>query len=667
MYSDYRTLRAPLPGMGVGAVVEEAFSITDERLYFEGGSTYRFYLGANVPTRASRVVIEAPASLPLQHRMRGDGPRPKVERRKNQVRITYAAGSLPAREAAESWLPAEVVRYPHVSLSTGRSWSAVAEAYAAVVERQLAAGPIEAGALPASLPEARGPRIDAVLAALQARVRYSGLELGEASIVPWTPRETLSRAYGDCKDKASLLVAMLRAAGVPARVALLRVGPGPEVNPSAPGLGGFNHAIVYVPGPRALWIDPTDELSRAGELPLGDQGRLALVAGEGTRRLVRTPRAPAADNTVVELRDIYLPARGDARVVETVRPRGVFANYYRGYYRDGDPDEVRKQLRDYVEREYLAATLARFDTGRPAELERPYELQMEAEGSERGSSDGALAHAYLPTGAVFRELPDLLRKASKDDAEPRVGEVMFMPYRYELRYRVHLPPGFRVTELPEARTESLGPAVLTVSAKTHADTVTVTARFDTGDARYTPAQAAAMRDAVVAHLDGDAMVVRAEQVAMAHVHAGRTAAGLAALDELAAAHPRQALYLVQRAEALLGVGLGAEAAAVARRAVELEPRSAYAQWMLGRVLEHDRYGRQFGAGFDRAGALAALRRAVALDGDDPVAGLELAWCSRTMRAGFATPATWTPPPRPTARWERCSRSSSPPSCSRWCC
>ncbi|MBK7197492.1 MAG: transglutaminase family protein [Myxococcales bacterium] len=43
---------------------------------------------------------------------------------------------------------------------------------------------------------------------------------------PFAPADTLARGFGDCKDKATLLVALLRAAKIPADVALLSTGPG---------------------------------------------------------------------------------------------------------------------------------------------------------------------------------------------------------------------------------------------------------------------------------------------------------------------------------------------------------------------------------------------------------------------------------------------------------
>ena len=86
------------------------------------------------------------------------------------------------------------------------------------------------------------------------------MEFGESSLVPQFPSQTLKRGYGDCKDKAVLLAAMLRSAGVPASLALLNSGPGRDINPDLPGMGMFDHAIVYVPASGAdseLWVDAT--------------------------------------------------------------------------------------------------------------------------------------------------------------------------------------------------------------------------------------------------------------------------------------------------------------------------------------------------------------------------------------------------------------------------
>ncbi|MEI9969999.1 MAG: transglutaminase-like domain-containing protein [Terracidiphilus sp.] len=77
----------------------------------------------------------------------------------------------------------------------------------------------------------------AIVDYLDREVRYTGIEFGEAAIVPHDPAETLAKKYGDCKDKATLLVAMLRAAGIPANVALLNVESRIDSPLDLPGMG----------------------------------------------------------------------------------------------------------------------------------------------------------------------------------------------------------------------------------------------------------------------------------------------------------------------------------------------------------------------------------------------------------------------------------------------
>src|SRR4029077_10179695 len=113
-----------------------------------------------------------------------------------------------------------------------------------------------------------------VVERLHREVRYTGVEFGTARLVPAYPAETLRRRFGDCKDKSTLLVAALRASGIDAHLALLSAGDDQDVSPGLPGLGMFDHAIVFVPAAGAagadLWIDATAEYARVGTLPAPD-------------------------------------------------------------------------------------------------------------------------------------------------------------------------------------------------------------------------------------------------------------------------------------------------------------------------------------------------------------------------------------------------------------
>jgi len=87
-----------------------------------------------------------------------------------------------------------------------------------------------------------------------------------------------SARFGDCKDKASLMFTMLREAGIESRIVLVRTRSNGAVADFPASLAVFDHVIVYVPE-LDLYLDGTAEHSGTVELPVGDQGVMALLVG----------------------------------------------------------------------------------------------------------------------------------------------------------------------------------------------------------------------------------------------------------------------------------------------------------------------------------------------------------------------------------------------------
>ena len=147
---------------------------------------------------------------------------------------------------------------------------------------------------------------------------------------------------------------MLRAAGIPAYVALLNVESRSDVPVDLPGMGMFDHAIVYVPGKNPIWIDATDRYAQLGQVPMGDQSRLALITSDATTALARIPEAPSHDNGLVETREFKLTDNGPANVVEITQPEGILESGYRGYYADKPDKDTREGLRGYIKADIFA-------------------------------------------------------------------------------------------------------------------------------------------------------------------------------------------------------------------------------------------------------------------------------------------------------------------------
>src|SRR6185436_505411 len=89
-------------------------------------------------------------------------------------------------------------------------------------------------------------KAEALVAFARRQVRYVAVEVGIGGYRPGSPQEVLERRWGDCKDKAFLLVDLLREAGIEAWPALLRAGAGNRMDSEFPSPNQFNHAIVAV-------------------------------------------------------------------------------------------------------------------------------------------------------------------------------------------------------------------------------------------------------------------------------------------------------------------------------------------------------------------------------------------------------------------------------------
>ncbi|HEX6161140.1 MAG TPA: DUF3857 domain-containing protein, partial [Thermoanaerobaculia bacterium] len=623
IFSDNRVLRAPLPAVEVGSVVEYTVTMNGRNPIEAAGTTGHFIFGLDVPVHRARLVLDAPPSFEPRV-VNTTTAKARVEERDGRRVSTWEMGPLAAIEDYEGWLPYDVDETPYVAFSTGSSWKDIAARYATIVDQQIAGSELQK-AVRAAAGSAKEPReiVARLLASIQKDIRYAGVEVGEGSIIPRPPKTVLQNKYGDCKDKATLLVAMLREAGVTAHVALLRAGYDFDASDALPGLGMFNHAIVRVEnGDAPIWVDPTDVFSRAGELPMQDQGRMALVASAATTSLVRTPEAPSTANLYREVRTFILPEHGKATVTEVSEYTGHAEAALRRQFVSEDPKELRETLEGYAKNAYVAKALARHEAGDPRDLTKPFRLTLDVSESKSGVVEGGDGAVAINMGALADVLPAVLRNRAdaKVDDDPkkskkRKNDFFFTtPNVREWSYRIVPPAGYVPRTLPANETRQLGTVTFSQNLSAGPDgVVTAVFRVDSGKRRLTPAEYEETRLAVSKFAQSPAFLIGFDSIGQAKLNAGDVGGALTEFRRLAQLHPKHAQHHIELARALIEGGLGEAAREEARRAVAIEPENPEAHRALGYVLQHDLIGRLFRKGFDRAGAVAAFRKAAELE------------------------------------------------------
>lgn len=634
MFSDTRILSGPIPAVAPGAVVEQTITYRDKNPLRDTGLASRHQFGRWVETRQSRLVLESPSTLDLKLVNKTE---PRVEPQRSEAggvtRMLFETGPRPALEGTEWYVPPDVSSASYVAWTTGKSWQTVAQRYSEIVDEKIGDLGSVARATAAAVGDAKEPRevIRRVLAALERDIRYAGVEFGEGSIFPRTPAETLRNKYGDCKDKATLLVAMLRQAGIPAHTVLINSGFGADVEPDLPGLGHFNHVIVLTDGPDPVWIDPTDDFARAGELPDSDQGRLVLVAKNDTTALVRTPLAESTANRTIETREFWLAEDGKARVLETNEYHGSDERRNRRYYNSSDAKTTKEGMESYAEQAYLSKSLVKWEKSDARDLTKPFLLTIEMKDAGRGKTGGGEAAVGIFWSRLAADLPPEFHESDETrkevDGKPRKYDYLFAkPYVLELRYVMHPPLGYEPRTIPAPETLKLGTATITKEYQVRGDgAVLANFRMDSGPRRITPAQFEELRQAVVKLNEEKAFLFYFDQTGGKYLEEGEIGKAVAEFRRVADLHPKEGLHRADVARALLAGGLGAAARREAKRAVELEPKSARAHAVLGYVLTNDLIGRPMRSGCDIKGAIAAYKKAKELAPTDLLIRSQLAF------------------------------------------
>lgn len=251
-------------------------------------------------------------------------------------------------------------------------------------------------------------------------VRYMGVTLEEESphFAPHDAHLTFDRRHGVCRDKAALLVAMLRIAGIEAYPVLVMVGPKKDRDiPSA----AFNHAVVCVrDGERDMLMDPTCDTTR--ELfPAYLMDRSYVVCTPGGETLKTSPVEEASKNSMKIETDAVLDAAGNAAALITLDFCGYNDNVFRGWLLDAPPARCRDRFEAMLRAASAGAELLKLNI-EPEDLrdtETPLKIEVLARFPSltlRGATRSELAVPFVGEGV---SLVDLVLSPSKTELEER--------------------------------------------------------------------------------------------------------------------------------------------------------------------------------------------------------------------------------------------------------
>jgi hypothetical protein len=371
LYQDDRAKVLEIPAADPGNVVGYEYEQKARPFALEDA----WWISKRVPVRRTRYVLELPGGWEFEaHWLHHSEVEPQAAGENTWV---WEIENVPAVETEPDMPPWRalaarlvVTLYPEgrrAGAESFSSWEDVGRWYARLAASRRQAGPgirEKVGELTAGAGTLR-EELEALAAFAQHDVRYVAVEIGIGGYQPHAAEEIFANRYGDCKDKVTLLSAMLEEIGLDSRLVMVNTDRG-VVASEAPSAYGFNHVILAIRLPadmktdgfyalseherlgRLLFFDPTSDLTRLGDLPPYLQGNYGLVADPEGGELVQLPLLPPAVNRLLRTGKFIVTDGGDLRGDITEVRWGAPATWRRSTLRRLPEPEQTKVVENFL-------------------------------------------------------------------------------------------------------------------------------------------------------------------------------------------------------------------------------------------------------------------------------------------------------------------------------
>ena len=352
------------------------------------------------PIRRLVYEVATPEDLPLRHTVLRDEVAGTVVFSEEDGVRRWEVRDVPRMFEEPNMPPLHTV-VQRLLVSTAEDWPAISRWYWELCEPRLAATTPEMTNTVARLTADAADEMEKVRALFKfvsQEIRYMGITPQEVApgYEPHDVSMTFENKYGVCRDKAALLAAMLRIAGIEGFPVLIHAGA--RMDPDVP-LPFFNHAITAAKiGGEYVLMDPTDE-STKDLLPSYLCRKSYLIAHPQGETLRVSPVNPVEEN-LVEIETLgSVDADGTLLIKSDLNFRGINDNVYRGYFLRNKPADRRKLFEAILKASFPGAEVLEFEL-LPADLQdtsEPLSISVSARAQDwpmRG--EHGMAAANLP-------------------------------------------------------------------------------------------------------------------------------------------------------------------------------------------------------------------------------------------------------------------------------
>lgn len=291
-------------------------------------------------------------------------------------------------------------------------------------------------------------------------LQYIAIDIGVGYGNGYKPRPSnvvMSRGYGDCKDKANLMRAMLKTLKIEAFPIAIYSGDASKVREEWASPSQFNHCIIAVKVSdetqastiishptlgRLLIFDATDEYTPVGDLPDSLQGSFGLIMAGDNGGLIKMPITPPDFNAWNRQIDVDLGADGSISGTINEKASGQSSTYARTMVRRLSANEFNNIIEGWLTRGATGAKLVKL-TSEDKHSEASFDLNIEF---------SAKTYGQLMQGRLLVFKPAIVNRADSIylTDKTRTHPIVFDSDSFNEIAAFNLPSGFVVDEMPDA-------------------------------------------------------------------------------------------------------------------------------------------------------------------------------------------------------------------------
>ena len=339
------------------------------------------------------------------------------------------------------------------------TWRGVGEFFDSLAHDRMASNP----AIAAKAAELTAGKTDfydkteAIAEFVQKQIRYFVIEKGIGGRQPHPAADIFQKRYGDCKDKSTLLSAMLSTVGIHSALVLVDSHRG-FVDPSAPSMLG-NHAIaaVQIPdgytserlrsvvtaksGKRYLIVDPTEEHTAFGQLEHQLQGGYAVLVEGKDSEIVQIPVLKPELNTIRRSAKLELSTDGSLKGNVTEKRFGDLSEYRRELYTTGEAKEQRVFMDRVLSRDFTSFNVSDVKVENAAAFNKDLTTTFNLSADRYARSMGPLLMVRPRVLGSEGLVPDRRPRLVPIDLDETMQE--------KDDFTIQLPDGYALDEVPE--------------------------------------------------------------------------------------------------------------------------------------------------------------------------------------------------------------------------